>query len=64
MVYHHGTQLPGRATGRSSGHTETDTATEVARLTRETVGNPLAGWFSIFSPLYDVITAEQPDLLH
>ena len=35
---------------------------EVARLTRETVGNPLAGWFS-FQPLYDVITAEQPDLL-
>jgi len=34
----------------------------VARLTRETVGNPLAGWFS-FQPLYDVITAEQPDLL-
>jgi ribulose-5-phosphate 4-epimerase/fuculose-1-phosphate aldolase len=35
---------------------------EVARLTRETVGNPLAGWFS-FQPLWDVITAEQPDLL-
>lgn len=35
---------------------------EVALLTRETVGNPLAGWFS-FQPLYDVITAEQPDLL-
>lgn len=35
---------------------------EVALSTRETVGNPLAGWFS-FSPLYDVITAEQPDLL-
>jgi ribulose-5-phosphate 4-epimerase/fuculose-1-phosphate aldolase len=34
---------------------------EVARLTRETVGNPLAGWFS-FQPLYDVITTEQPDL--
>lgn len=35
---------------------------EVALQTRETVGNPLAGWFS-FQPLYDVITAEQPDLL-
>lgn len=35
---------------------------EIALLTRETVGNPLAGWFS-FQPLYDVITAEQPDLL-
>lgn len=35
---------------------------EVALATRETVGNPLAGWFS-FQPLYDVITAEQPDLL-
>lgn len=35
---------------------------EVARATRETVGNPLAGWFS-FKPLYDVITAEQPELL-
>jgi ribulose-5-phosphate 4-epimerase/fuculose-1-phosphate aldolase len=35
---------------------------EVALMTRETVGNPLAGWFS-FQPLYDVITAEQPELL-
>ena len=35
---------------------------DVALLTRETVGNPLAGWFS-FQPLYDVISAEQPDLL-
>jgi ribulose-5-phosphate 4-epimerase/fuculose-1-phosphate aldolase len=35
---------------------------DVALLTRETVGNPGAGWFS-FQPLYDVITAEQPDLL-
>jgi ribulose-5-phosphate 4-epimerase/fuculose-1-phosphate aldolase len=35
---------------------------EVALSTRETVGNPLAGWFS-FQPLYDVITAEQPELL-
>jgi hypothetical protein len=26
------------------------------------VGNPIAGWFS-FQPLYDIITAEQPDLL-
>jgi ribulose-5-phosphate 4-epimerase/fuculose-1-phosphate aldolase len=36
---------------------------DVARATRETVGNPLAGWFS-FKPLYDVITAEQPELLN
>ncbi|MDG1943698.1 MAG: class II aldolase/adducin family protein [Halioglobus sp.] len=35
---------------------------EIALLTRETVGNPLAGWFS-FQPLYDVIIAEQPELL-
>lgn len=35
---------------------------EVALQTRETVGSALAGWFS-FQPLYDVITAEQPDLL-
>tara|TARA_B110000503_G_scaffold27555_2_gene44031 strand:+ start:26672 stop:27463 length:792 start_codon:yes stop_codon:yes gene_type:complete len=35
---------------------------EVALQTRETVGNPLAGWFS-FQPMYDVIIAEQPDLL-
>ncbi|MEZ5571321.1 MAG: class II aldolase/adducin family protein [Halioglobus sp.] len=35
---------------------------DIALLTRETVGNPLAGWFS-FQPLYDVITAEQPELL-
>ena len=35
---------------------------DVALLTRETVGSPLAGWFS-FQPLYDVITAEQPELL-
>jgi ribulose-5-phosphate 4-epimerase/fuculose-1-phosphate aldolase len=35
---------------------------EVALHTRETVGSPLAGWFS-FQPLYDVITAEQPELL-
>ena len=34
---------------------------DIALLTRETVGNPLAGWFS-FQPLYDVITAEQPEL--
>jgi ribulose-5-phosphate 4-epimerase/fuculose-1-phosphate aldolase len=36
---------------------------DVALLTRETVGSAIAGWFS-FQPLYDVITAEQPDLLH
>jgi ribulose-5-phosphate 4-epimerase/fuculose-1-phosphate aldolase len=35
---------------------------EVALQTRETVGSPLAGWFS-FQPLYDVITEEQPELL-
>jgi ribulose-5-phosphate 4-epimerase/fuculose-1-phosphate aldolase len=34
----------------------------VALQTRETVGSALAGWFS-FQPLYDVITAEQPELL-
>jgi ribulose-5-phosphate 4-epimerase/fuculose-1-phosphate aldolase len=38
-------------------------AHEYALKTRETVGNPLAGWFS-FKPLYDVITAEQPELLN
>ena len=37
-------------------------AHEVALQTRETVGSPLAGWFS-FQPLYDVITEEQPELL-
>lgn len=36
---------------------------DIALLTRETVGNPLAGWFS-FQPLYDVITEEQPELLN
>ena len=35
---------------------------DVALHTRETVGSALAGWFS-FQPLYDVITAEQPELL-
>ncbi|MEH6585144.1 MAG: class II aldolase/adducin family protein [Halioglobus sp.] len=35
---------------------------DVALQTRETVGSPLAGWFS-FQPLYDVIVAEQPELL-
>ena len=35
---------------------------DVALQTRETVGSALAGWFS-FQPLYDVITAEQPELL-
>lgn len=38
-------------------------AHEYALKTRETVGSPLAGWFS-FKPLYDVITAEQPELLN
>ena len=37
-------------------------APEVAAQTRETVGNTLAGWFS-FQPMYDVIVAEQPELL-
>ena len=37
-------------------------AHDVALQTRETVGAPLAGWFS-FQPLYDVIVAEQPELL-
>lgn len=35
---------------------------DTALLTRETVGSPLAGWFS-FQPLYSVIIQEQPDLL-
>jgi ribulose-5-phosphate 4-epimerase/fuculose-1-phosphate aldolase len=35
---------------------------EYAELTRGTVGSALAGWFS-FQPLYDVIVAEQPELL-
>ena len=36
---------------------------EVARGTRTNVGSPMAGVFS-FKPLYDVITAEQPDLFN
>jgi len=35
---------------------------EVAQQAYETVGTPLAGWFSC-KPLYDVIMAEQPELL-
>lgn len=35
---------------------------EAARQTFATVGSELAGWFS-FKPLYQVITAEQPELL-
>ena len=35
---------------------------EHAEQTHGTVGSSLAGWFS-FQPLYDVIVAEQPDLL-
>jgi len=35
---------------------------EYALQTRETIGSTLAGWFS-FQPLFDVIVAEQPDLL-
>lgn len=34
----------------------------MARHTSQQVGNPLAGWFSA-QPLFDVILAEQPDLL-
>ena len=34
-----------------------------AKLTYETVGSELAGWFS-FKPLFDVISAEQPDLFN
>lgn len=37
-------------------------APEHAESTRETVGSNLAGWFS-FQPIYDVIVAEQPELL-
>ena len=36
---------------------------EVALLTREIVGSPASGQFN-FQPLYDVIIAEQPDLLN
>ncbi|MEP5764566.1 MAG: class II aldolase/adducin family protein [Halieaceae bacterium] len=36
---------------------------EAATQTRGTVGNALAGWFS-FQPLYQVIIAEQPELLN
>ena len=35
---------------------------EVALLTREIIGNPFAGQFN-FQPLYDVMIAEQPELL-
>ena len=35
---------------------------EVALLTREMIGNPFAGRFN-FQPLYDVMIAEQPELL-
>lgn len=34
---------------------------DIAALTHKQVGQPLAGWFS-FKPLYDVISAEQPDM--
>jgi ribulose-5-phosphate 4-epimerase/fuculose-1-phosphate aldolase len=37
-------------------------APEHASQTHDTVGSALAGWFS-FQPLYDVIVAEQPELL-
>lgn len=36
-------------------------APDVAAATHAQIGQPMAGWFS-FKPLYDVITAEQPDL--
>jgi hypothetical protein len=35
---------------------------EMAQHTRQQVGNALAGWFS-GQPMFDVILAEQPDLL-
>ncbi len=35
---------------------------EHAKTTHGTVGNTLAGWFS-FQPLFEVIMAEQPELL-
>lgn len=35
---------------------------DTALKTRETVGSSLAGWFQ-FQPIYDVMVAEQPDLL-
>ena len=35
---------------------------EHAANTRETVGSHLAGWFS-FQPIYDVLLAEQPEML-
>ena len=35
---------------------------EMARHTCQQVGSTLAGWFSA-QPLFDVILAEQPDLL-
>jgi ribulose-5-phosphate 4-epimerase/fuculose-1-phosphate aldolase len=34
---------------------------EAAKITHETVGSELAGWFS-FQPLLQVITDEQPDM--
>ena len=34
----------------------------MAALTASQVGGHVAGWFS-FQPLYDMIVAEQPDLL-
>jgi ribulose-5-phosphate 4-epimerase/fuculose-1-phosphate aldolase len=34
---------------------------EVAKLTSKQVGHPISGWLS-FQPLYDWITAQQPDL--
>ena len=51
------TQLLAEAAGspRPLGH-------DVASRTAAQVGNPENGWFS-FRPLYDVIVAEQPDLL-
>ena len=61
MVYHHGAQLPGAAYGRSGG--------QAGHYCRRACGpdlrhgrSHLAGWFS-FQPLYEVIVAEQPELL-
>lgn len=51
------TQLLAKAAGRVV-HIEP----EQAAITHEQVGTEVAGWFQ-FQPLYDLIVAEQPDLL-
>jgi len=50
-------ELMARAAG-----TPIEMPAEVARLTREQVGTPIAGWFS-FKPMWDRIVREEPDLL-